>query len=88
MEILNASGVRSYVTLPLPPLQKWTRITLVYDAVAGLTVIEDGTTIGTSNKVTGAPGTIEIIVGAPFANPMSGASPLTLEIDDVVLRGQ
>jgi hypothetical protein len=69
-------------------LQTWTRIVLVYDAVQGVTVIEDTKTIGTSSAAAfGAPGDTGIIVGAVFTNPM-GSGPFVINLDDVVMRGQ
>jgi hypothetical protein len=76
-------------TVQLPPLQTWTRIVIVYDAEQGLTVIEDGATLlpTTSAVARGAPGDTTIILGAVYVTP-PGSVPLTLEIDDVVMRGQ
>jgi hypothetical protein len=75
-------------TVPLPPLQKWTRIVIVYDAQQGLTLIEDGATLlSASNVARGAPLDTTLILGAVYVNP-PGSAPLTLEIDDVVMRGQ
>jgi hypothetical protein len=89
MQIYDDDDNQTDVALQAPPMQKWTRITLVYDATQGLSVIEDGKVIGTpSTAVTGAPGSVAIIVGGAFSNPRQGAVPLTVEIDDVVLRGQ
>lgn len=69
----------------------WTRIVLAYDAAQGLTVTEDGTTLysdGADAAVArGAPGSTDVIVGAVYVNP-GGPATLTLEIDDVVVRGQ
>jgi hypothetical protein len=75
------------LTLPLPPLRTWTRIVLVYDAVQGVSILEDGQTLATSSAVTGPPGATSFIVGAVYSNP-PGTAPLVLELDDVVMRGQ
>ncbi|HEY5242627.1 MAG TPA: hypothetical protein VIJ22_14205 [Polyangiaceae bacterium] len=87
---LYEGSASSPTNLPLdemPPLQKWTRLVLVYDIQQGVTVIEDGATIGTSTAAAhGPPGTTSIIVGAVYSNPPGSA--VTLEVDNVVLRGQ
>jgi hypothetical protein len=71
-----------------PPLRTWTRIVLVYDAVEGVTVIEDGQTLGTSVAAAlGAPGDTTMILGGVFTNP-PGSGTLVFELDDVVMRGQ
>jgi hypothetical protein len=83
----GTTGTQTGVMLALPPLQTWTRIVLVYDPDQGVTIIEDGTTIGTSAAAAHGPaGSTSIIVGAVYSNPPGSA--LTLEIDDVVMRAQ
>ena len=77
------------VTLPLPPTQRWTRIVLAYDATQGVTVLEDGATIGTSAEAAhGPPGSTEVILGAVYSNVFGGGSttPFVVDIDDVVVR--
>jgi hypothetical protein len=83
----GTSGTQTEVSLALPPLQTWTRIVLVYDADQGVTVIEDGKTIGASPAAAhGPPGSTSIIVGAVYSNPPGSAA--TVEIDDVVMRAE
>jgi hypothetical protein len=77
--------------LPVPPLRSWTRIVLVYDSVQGMSVIEDGTMLGTLPAASGAaPGSTDFIVGGAFSNPGSSGTvtPLVVDLDTVVLRGQ
>lgn len=89
VQIYPQSGPAADVNLPLPRLNAWTRITLVYDMTTGLSVVEDGTVIGSSTAVTGPPpDPMGVIVGGVYSNPAAGAVPLVVEIDDVVLRGQ
>jgi hypothetical protein len=83
----GTSNTQTVVHLDLPPLQTWTRIVLVYDVDQGVSVIEDGKTLGTSAAAAhGPPGSTSIIVGEVYSNP-PGAG-LVLEVDDVVMRGQ
>jgi hypothetical protein len=71
----------------LPPTKTWTRIVMIYDASQGVTVVEDGVTIGSSAAAAhGPPGQTSVIVGAVFSNPPGSA--VTFAIDDVVLRGE
>jgi hypothetical protein len=85
----SSNSPAQVLPLDLPPLQTWTRIVLVYDAVQGVSILEDGKTLATSPSVAqqGAPGDTSIIVGGVYSNP-PGATPLVVEIDDVVMRGQ
>ncbi|HEX3346030.1 MAG TPA: hypothetical protein VHS09_15710 [Polyangiaceae bacterium] len=84
----GSAGSPTNVTLSRPPPpQAWTRIVLVYDAQQGLTILEDGASIGASAAAAhGAPGLTSIIVGAVYSNGAGGAT--TLEVDNVVLRGE
>ena len=83
----GTSNTQTVLPLDLPPLQTWTRIVLVYDVDQGVSVIEDGKTLGASAAAAhGPPGSTSIIVGAVYSNP-PGAG-LVLEVDDVVMRGQ
>jgi hypothetical protein len=79
-------SVTQNVAAPTPGA--WTRIVMAYDATQGLTVTEDGASLYTDGSVArGAPGSTDAIVGAVYVNP-PGATPLQLELDDVVVRGQ
>jgi hypothetical protein len=77
-----------------PPLGTWTRIVIAYDANQGVTLIEDGRTLYTEIQdataaavARGAPGQTDLIIGNVYLNP-PGTTPVTVEIDDVILRGQ
>ena len=77
------------VELPFPPLRTWTNIALE-STPQGVSVVEDGQSIGSSGALpTGAPGDTTFIVGIVSVVPFQpgATSAITLELDDVVLRG-
>ena len=86
----GAAGTQANLTLSqVPPTGTWTRIVIVYDVDDGVSVIEDGKTIGTSPAAAhGSPGSTSFIVGAVYSNPPPPGAGILLEIDDVVMRGQ
>lgn len=77
------------ITLPLPSLDKqFHRYVLAYDRNAGVSVQEDGVSIGGSAAYThGAPGdSSQFIIGAVYVNA-PGSQTIDFEIDNVVVRG-
>jgi hypothetical protein len=74
------------VVLPVPPLRTWTRIVMVYDASAGVTVYEDGQQIGAYASGAGAPNETKVQVGVVYDNGTSSAT-LQMEMDNIVVRG-
>jgi hypothetical protein len=81
-------GPQKQIALPLPPLGGWTRITVAYDVATGSTVYEDGTLVasdGTSAGVTLTAGGATF--GGSYINP-PGDGPVTIELDNVVVRLQ
>lgn len=74
------------VNLPtLPPLRQWTHVELSTDWKT-FTVTEDGARLAsTPSPVTGAPGGVSLIAGIVYVNPLKGAPPVTLELDDIAL---
>jgi hypothetical protein len=76
------------VDLPLPPLHAWTHLEMVYDPMAGLSLLMDGKAAATLPQfVFGNAGDTTIIVGGVFVNAVGGAAPLKVEIDDVLMLG-
>jgi hypothetical protein len=90
LQVFEETSQTSIVTqsITAPPVQTWTRIVLVYDAVQGVSVIEDGIQLTSSAAAArGAPGDTEIILGAVYVNP-PGSTPYQVDLDTVVMRGQ
>jgi hypothetical protein len=75
------------VDLPLPPLHAWTHLEMVYDPMAGVSLLMDGKTAGASQTVVfGNAGETTIILGGVFVNVLGGTTtPLKVEIDDVLM---
>lgn len=74
------------IILPVPPLRTWTRIVVVYDVSAGVTVYEDGQQIGAYASGAGVPNDTKVQVGVVYDNGTSSAT-LQMEMDNVVVRG-
>jgi hypothetical protein len=74
------------IILPVPPLRTWTRIVMVYDVSAGVTVYEDGQQIGAYGSGAGVPNDTKVQVGVVYDNGTSSAT-LQMEMDNVVVRG-
>jgi hypothetical protein len=87
MSTVGNTSLGGAIALPLPPIRTWTRIVVVYDAVRGVSIEEDGQPVGASPFASGPPGDTEFIVGAVYTNP-PGSPPFQFELDNVVMRGQ
>jgi hypothetical protein len=75
------------ISLPGPPLRTWTRIVVVYDVSAGVTVYEDGVAVGSSAAAAaGVPNDTKIQVGMIYEYG-GGSATLQMEMDNVVVRG-
>jgi hypothetical protein len=75
------------IDLPTPPLRAWTRIVIVYDVSAGITVFEDGIQVGASAvAAAGAPMDTKIQVGMIYEITAASAT-LEMEMDNIVVRG-
>lgn len=75
------------IDLPTPPLRAWTRIVIVYDVTAGITVFEDGVQVGASAvSAAGAPNDTKIQVGMIYEITAASAT-LQMEMDNIVVRG-
>jgi hypothetical protein len=72
--------------LSAPPLRTWTRIVIVYDVSAGITVYEDGQQIGAYASGAGVPNDTKVQVGVVYDNGTSSAT-LQMEMDNIVVRG-
>lgn len=84
-----ANGNFKKLVVPTPPLGRWTRLAFEYTVAGGLVVYEDGTLIASDDSVTGlSTSKPMIIVGGAFINAPPGTTPLTLEFDNVVVRGE
>jgi hypothetical protein len=86
MFIATDGGVPTDIDLPAPPLRTWTRLVIAYDVTAGVTVLEDGATIGASPMVGGVPELTQFQVGMVYQTP-PGTADLLLELDNVVFKG-
>jgi hypothetical protein len=73
-----------------PPLKAWTRIAIEYDVNAGFKVYEGGQVIGSDATIKpGAPGPGRAIVCGAYVNGSASATQaMTIEIDNVVVRGR
>jgi hypothetical protein len=88
VDLALPSSTRVPITGASPPLQQWMRLVVVFDVSSGVTTIFDGQ-MGVTNPVGMGtpPGRVRALsVGGVFSYGPS--SPLTLELDNVVLRGQ
>ncbi len=75
------------IDLPAPPLRVWTRIVMVYDASAGITVFQDGVQVGASAvAAAGAPNDTKIQLGMIYEITAASAT-LQMEMDNIVVRG-
>ena len=75
------------IGLPGPPLRTWTRIVVVYDVSAGVTVYEDGVQVGASAAAAaGVPNDTKIQIGMIYEFG-GGSATLQMEMDNVVVRG-
>jgi hypothetical protein len=82
------SGAMRTIDLPTLPLRKWTRLVIVYDASAGVSVLEDGQTIGSDTSATaGAPEATQILMGMVY-QLAPGTDTIRFEMDNIVFRGQ
>jgi hypothetical protein len=81
-----ADGGSPSITATLPALATWTRIAIAYDSSGSLSLYQDGTLMGTQSCGAGAPGSVNLIVGAVYVNP-NGTQTLKLEMDNVVVSG-
>ena len=82
----DAGGVS--ITLPAPPLRTWTRLVIVYDESAGVTVYEDGVQIGASAAAaSGPPNDTKVQLGMVYQLG-AGSATLQTEMDNIVVRGQ
>jgi hypothetical protein len=80
-------GPRRTTPLPLLPLRTWVRLVIVYDATAGVSVLENGQVIGTDPGATGgAPGPTQFLMGMAYQLP-PGTDTIRLEMDNIVFRG-
>ncbi len=74
------------ITLPSPPLRTWTRIVIAYDASGGITVYEDGQTIGSYAVAAGVLNDTKVQVGMVY-QVNTGSATLQMEMDNIVVRG-
>jgi hypothetical protein len=74
------------IPLPAPALRQWARIVLAYDSTAGITVLQDGQTIGANATTAGSPDLTQFQMGMVYQIP-PGTEALQLELDNVVFRG-
>lgn len=82
----DAGGVS--ISLPAPPLRTWTRLVIVYDVSAGITVYEDGVQIGASAAAaSGPPNETKVQLGMVYQLG-AGSATLQTEMDNIVVRGQ
>jgi hypothetical protein len=87
VDLALPSSTRVPISGASPPLQQWVRLVVAFDVSSGVTTIFDGQTVGTSTAGMGTPpGHVRSLsVGGVFSYGPS--SPLTLELDNVVLQG-
>ena len=87
VDLALPSSTRVPISGASPPLQQWVRLVVAFDVGSGLTTIFDGQTVGTSAAGMGTPpGHVRSLsVGGVFSYGPS--SPLTVELDNVVLQG-
>jgi hypothetical protein len=75
------------IGMPAPPLRTWTRIVVVYDVIAGITVYEDGVQVGANaSGAAGVPNDTKIQVGMIYEFG-GGSATLQMEMDNIVVRG-
>ncbi|MGH7294733.1 MAG: hypothetical protein ACRELB_07370 [Polyangiaceae bacterium] len=88
LDLSLGSSMRVPISGTTPPLQQWMRFVVVFDKSSGLTTIFDGVTVGTNAAGAGtAPGRVHAFTtGGVYTYGPS--TPLTYEIDNVVLQGQ
>lgn len=80
-------GAAVAITPSLPPVKTWSRIVIVYDITAGLSLYQNGQLVGTQPAGAGiAPGNVNVIMGAAYVNPNGTATP-TVELDNIVVSG-
>ncbi len=73
-------GAPIIIPLPSPPLQTWTRLVVVYDVSAGITVYEDGVQIAANASATaGVPNDTKVQMGMIYE---VGAGSGTLQMED------
>lgn len=74
------------IALPSPPLRAWTRIVIAYDASAGITVYEDGQSIGANAVMAGTLNDTKVQIGMIY-QVNTGSATLQMEMDNIVVRG-
>jgi hypothetical protein len=80
-------GAPIIIPLPSPPLQTWTRLVVVYDVSAGITVYEDGVQIGANaSAAAGVPNDTKVQMGMIY-EVGTGSGTLQMEMDNIVVRG-
>jgi hypothetical protein len=87
---LNAfvtDGGSPQITATVPALQQWIRIALAYDSSGSLSLYQNGQLVGTPQNVgAGAPGPVQMIIGAAYVNT-NGTATAKYEMDNVVVTG-